>query len=174
LCFKPERPTHNSDDEDDISSKKPKRIDANVSKSDLSWHYGVSELREFLKETQLISTGKKTQLVNRILEYFADKDAAFLKYNPEERKKEKDRKRQEKADRRNPGELTAIRDKKKKKSDESFDDIEEIPPENKKTDSSEEENSGSKRKSNTSRKNVDEAAEKLSKMTLKKKKQQET
>jgi len=75
------------------SSKKPKQIDGDITKADLIFHYKVDELKKFLKEKGLISTGRKSELVNRILFYFEDTEAAVNKFNVEQRKENRKNRR---------------------------------------------------------------------------------
>jgi len=75
------------------SSKKPKQIDGDITKADLIFHYKVDELKKFLKEKELISTGRKSELVNRIIFYFEDTDAAVNKFNVQQRKENRKNRR---------------------------------------------------------------------------------
>jgi len=75
------------------SKRKPNRIDGDITKADLMFHYKVEELKKFLKKKELITTGRKTELVNRILFYFEDTEAAINKFNVEQRKENRKNRR---------------------------------------------------------------------------------
>jgi len=73
----------------DLSPKCPDRISDKCSRSDLIHYFTVTDLQNFLTEHELISTGKKVQLVNRILDYYVDKEETFNRFNPEKRREKK-------------------------------------------------------------------------------------
>eukprot|EP01129_Flabellula_baltica_P010766 TRINITY_DN4590_c0_g1_i1.p1 TRINITY_DN4590_c0_g1~~TRINITY_DN4590_c0_g1_i1.p1 ORF type:complete len:383 (-),score=119.19 TRINITY_DN4590_c0_g1_i1:18-1040(-) len=49
---------------------KPKKISARVKKADLQYWYTASELKEFLEENNLKTSGKKNELAQRIVDFF--------------------------------------------------------------------------------------------------------
>jgi len=69
-----------------LSSKKPSKIDSKCSRQDLHYYFKIEDLRDFCKDIGIVSYGKKVKVVNRILEYFNDKDDALKRYNPEKRR----------------------------------------------------------------------------------------
>jgi len=65
-----------SDDEnDDANIKIPRKISEECSKSDLHF-FRVEDLKEFLNSNNMISNGRKAEMVNRILLFFKDKEKA--------------------------------------------------------------------------------------------------
>jgi len=73
----------------DLSPKCPDRISEKCSRSDLIHYFTINDLQKFLIDHEMISTGKKVQLVNRILDYYVDKDETFNRFNPEKRREKK-------------------------------------------------------------------------------------
>lgn len=55
-------------------SKKKPVIDENINSVDLVYHYTVNELKEFCEANQIKKTGRKRELVNRILKYLRGED----------------------------------------------------------------------------------------------------
>jgi len=73
----------------ELSTKAPDQINSKCSRSDLMHYFTVDNLREWLTDHKMISTGKKVKLINRIMEYYDDKDGALERYNPQSRRDKK-------------------------------------------------------------------------------------
>jgi len=90
--------SHESEEEVklELSKKVPKNISDKCTRDDLIYQFTISDLQDFCKESGMISSGKKVQIVNRILEFFDDPESALSQYNPEKRKERRQEKTQQK------------------------------------------------------------------------------
>jgi len=120
--------------DDRVRSKKPKQIDSHITKVDLVYWFKVEELKQFLKDNNLITTGKKNQLANRIMLFFEDPEAATNKFNPEMRKENR-------KNRRNRNKDVQVEEE-----EHSFDDMEENSNKNEGSEESDNKENESKSK----------------------------
>jgi len=98
-----------------LSRKKPKSINKDCSREDLIHYFNVTELKNFLKSNNLVSSGKKIQLVNIIIQYFDDPETVTKKYNIEERKAKRKQKTQQRLEARERRKIKAEEAKEKRK-----------------------------------------------------------
>jgi len=60
-----------------LSRKKPSKIDNKCTRDDLIHYFVTEDLKNFCKDVGMVGYGKKVQIVNRIMEYFEDKEEAL-------------------------------------------------------------------------------------------------
>jgi len=79
-----------------LSKHKPSKISEKCSRDDLIHYFVVNDLKDFLSSKNMVSNGKKSQIVNRVIEYFEDEEAALNKYGIDERKNRRKEKTEKK------------------------------------------------------------------------------
>jgi len=98
-----------------LSDKKPKSINAECTRDDLIYFFTTNDLKKFLSDHKLISSGKKNMMVNRVIEYYEDKEKATERYGVSERKDRRKQKTEKKKQTREKN-LLKMEEKKRDRS----------------------------------------------------------